>query len=429
MTPIQEQSLPPILKGRDLIAQAQTGSGKTLAFGLGVLTHLHVKTFRIQALLICPTRELASQVAAELRRMARTMHNIKVLELCGGTPMKKQVHSLSHEAHIIVGTPGRLLAHLERGTLSLEHLKTLVLDEADRMLDMGFYDDIAAIIGHAPTPRQTLLFSATFSEDIRTLAERFLHEAVEIDINETVPPAQIEQHFYRCNNTERHDALLKVLEHYQKARIMIFCNTKIACDTVAAALCYNDIDALAIHSDLEQFDRNETLILFANGSCSILVATDVAARGLDIDRVDLVINYELPHDNEVYTHRIGRTGRAGKEGISVSLCQDDEPLLQQITPQTLRALETLPQCHTYTLRAAMTTLFIGGGKKEKLRPGDIVGALTASADITADAIGDITVFDDYTYVALQKPLANTALKLLQEYPVKGRMFRVRHVHL
>ncbi len=426
-TPIQQQSVPLILEGHDLIAQAKTGSGKTVAFGLGVLSNLHVKTFRIQALLICPTRELASQVAQELRHLASAMHNVKILELCGGAPMKKQVHSLSHQAHIVVGTPGRLLAHLERGTLSLKHLNTLVLDEADRMLDMGFYDDIAAIIDTLPTTRQTLLFSATFSDEIRTLAQCFLHQPLEVCLVAKESAPQIEQHFYRYSDSSQNTMLFSLLGHYQKERIIIFCNTKIACDTIADTLYDQGVDVLAMHSDLEQFEREETLTLFANGSCNILVATDVAARGLDIDAVDLVINYELPFEYDVYLHRIGRTGRADKTGISASLCRGNESMLEALAPVTWHHIE--PNTPPYALRAAMSTLFISGGKKEKLRPGDIVGALTAHQEIAADAIGDIRIYDRYTYVAITNALADTALKTLQEGNIKGRNFRVRRLKL
>ncbi len=427
MTPVQQQSLPLILKGHDLIAQAKTGSGKTAAFGLGVLSNLHVKTFRIQALLICPTRELAAQVASELRRLARAMHNVKILELCGGAPMKKQVHSLSHQAHIVVGTPGRLLAHLERGTLSLKHLNTLVLDEADRMLDMGFYDDIAAIIDTLPKKRQTLLFSATFSDEIRTLAQRFLHQPHEVRLVAKESSPQIEQHFYRYSEPSPSILLFSLLGHYQKERIIIFCNTKIACDAIADTLYDQGIDALAMHSDLEQFEREETLTLFANGSCNILVATDVAARGLDIDAVDLVINYELPFEYDVYLHRIGRTGRADKTGISASLCRGNESMLDTLAPVSWH--HVAPNTPPYALRATMSTLFISGGKKEKLRPGDIVGALTANIEIAADAIGDIRIYDRYTYVAIANALADTALTTLQHGNIKGRTFRVRRLKL
>jgi ATP-independent RNA helicase DbpA len=427
MTPIQQESLPLILEGRDLIAQAKTGSGKTLAFGLGVLSNLHVKQFRIQALLICPTRELAAQVAAELRRIARALHNVKILELCGGSPMKAQVHSLSHGAHIIVGTPGRIQAHIDRASLSLEHVTTLVLDEADRMLDMGFYDDIVTIINSVKKERQTLLFSATFSDEIKSLAQSILNDPITVHVKSEAIPNQIDQEFYRCSETSRRSALFLLLGHYQKERIIIFCNTKVACDEIADTLYDSGIDALAIHSDLEQFDRDETLTLFTNGSCNVLVATDVAARGLDIEAVDMVLNYELPFDAEVYVHRIGRTGRAEKEGLAVSLCQGNEDILEAMHVATCKDLDVLDEKKTYKIHSKMRTLFISAGKKDKLRPGDIVGALTAQKSIGAHQIGTIKVHDRYAYVAVENDVAERALQILQTQKIKGREFRVRSI--
>ncbi len=427
MTPIQQESLPPILEGRDVIAQAKTGSGKTLAFGLGVLSNLHVRKFRIQALVICPTRELAGQVAAELRRVARSMHNVKVLELCGGSPMKRQLHSLSHGAHIIVGTPGRLQAHIDKESLNLENVNTLVLDEADRMLDMGFYDDIISIIEVVPAQRQTLLFSATFSQEIKTLAQGILNDPINIHVKSETIPNQIKQVFYNCSDDLRRKALFLVLANYQKERVIIFCNTKIACDEIADKLYDNGIDALAIHSDLEQFDRDETLTLFTNGSCNVLVATDVAARGLDIEAVDMVLNYELPFDIEVYVHRIGRTGRAEKEGLAVSLCSGDEDILDFMDNITCKNLNELDDKADYRVRSKMSTLFISGGKKDKLRPGDIVGALTADKSIAGNQIGNIKVHDKYAYVAVPNEIAKKALNILQTGNIKGREFRVRTI--
>ncbi len=427
MTPIQQESLPPILEGRDVIAQAKTGSGKTLAFGLGVLSNLHVRKFRIQALVICPTRELAGQVAAELRRVARSMHNVKVLELCGGSPMKRQLHSLSHGAHIIVGTPGRLQAHIDKESLNLENVNTLVLDEADRMLDMGFYDDIISIIEAVPAQRQTLLFSATFSQEIKTLAQGILNDPINIHVKSETIPNQIKQVFYNCSDDLRRKALFLVLANYQKERVIIFCNTKIACDEIADKLYDNGIDALAIHSDLEQFDRDETLTLFTNGSCNVLVATDVAARGLDIEAVDMVLNYELPFDIEVYVHRIGRTGRAEKEGLAVSLCGGDEDILNFMDNITCKNLNELDDKADYRVRSKMSTLFISGGKKDKLRPGDIVGALTADKSIAGNQIGNIKVYDKYAYVAVPNEIAKKALNILQTGNIKGREFRVRTI--
>ncbi len=427
MTPIQQESLPLILESRDVIAQAKTGSGKTLAFGLGVLSNLHVKKFRIQALIICPTRELASQVAAELRRIARALHNVKILELCGGSPMKAQIHSLFHGAHIVVGTPGRLQAHIDKESLSLESVNTLVLDEADRMLDMGFYDDIVSIIKAVPAQRQTLLFSATFSQEIKTLAQGILNDPVNIHVKSETIPDQIEQVFYNCSDDLRRKALFLLLANFQKERVIIFCNTKIACDEIADKLYNNGIDALAIHSDLEQFDRDETLTLFTNGSCNVLVATDVAARGLDIEAVDMVLNYELPFDIEVYVHRIGRTGRAEKEGLAVSLCSGDEDILDFVDNITYKSLNELDEKAEYRVRSKMSTLFISGGKKDKLRPGDIVGALTADKSISGNQIGNIKVHDKYAYVAVPNEIAKKALKILQTGNIKGREFRARAI--
>jgi ATP-independent RNA helicase DbpA len=427
MTPIQQESLPIILEGHDVIAQAKTGSGKTLAFGLGVLFNLHVKKFRIQALVICPTRELAGQVAAELRRAARALHNVKILELCGGSPMKAQVHSLFHGAHIVVGTPGRLQAHIDRESLKLENVNTLVLDEADRMLDMGFYDDIVSIIEAVPKQRQTLLFSATFSDEIKTLAQSILNDPVNIHVKSEAIPNQIRQEFYTCSDDLRRKALFILLGHYQKERVIIFCNTKITCDEIADKLYDNGIDALAIHSDLEQFDRDETLTLFTNGSCNVLVATDVAARGLDIEAVDMVVNYELPFDAEVYVHRIGRTGRAEKEGLAVSLCRGDEDVLDTIDMSTCKSLNEIDDKAEYKIHSKMSTLFISAGKKDKLRPGDIVGALTAEKSIAGNQIGTIKVYDRYAYVAVENDVAKKALKILQTQKIKGREFRVRSI--
>lgn len=427
MTPIQAESLPFILEGQDVIAQAKTGSGKTLAFGLGVLSNLHVKKFRIQSLIICPTRELAAQVAAELRRAARALHNVKILELCGGSPMRAQTHSLFHGAHIVVGTPGRLQAHIDKESLNLEHVNTLVLDEADRMLDMGFYDDIVSIINEVPKKRQTLLFSATFSDEIKSLAEGILNEPINIHVKSETIPTQIKQEFYSCSDELRRKALFLLLGNYQKERVIIFCNTKIACDEIADKLYDSGIDALAIHSDLEQFDRDETLTLFTNGSCNVLVATDVAARGLDIEAVDMVVNYELPFDIEVYVHRIGRTGRAEKEGLAVSLCSGDEDILDLMDEFTCKNLDLLDTKAEYKVHSKMSTLFISGGKKDKLRPGDIVGALTADKSIAGNQIGNIKVYDKYAYVAIPNEIAKKALNILQTKNIKGREFRVRSI--
>lgn len=319
MTPIQALSLPAILNQRDVIGQGKTGSGKTAAFGLGVLSNLNVKRFRVQALVLCPTRELADQVAKEIRTLGRGIHNIKVLTLCGGMPMGPQIGSLEHGAHILVGTPGRILDHLEKGRINLEELNTLVLDEADRMLEMGFQDALDAIINAAPKQRQTLLFSATFPEKIEKIAQRIMKSPEMIKVESTHDTSSIAQYFYKVEGTEaRDEALANLLLTYQPESAVVFCNTKKEVQNVADELHHRGFSVIDIHGDLEQRERDQALVQFANKSVSILVATDVAARGLDVDNLDAVFNFELSRDPEVHVHRIGRTGRAGSKGLAFS---------------------------------------------------------------------------------------------------------------
>lgn len=327
MTPIQALSLPAILNQRDVIGQGKTGSGKTAAFGLGVLSNLNVKRFRVQALVLCPTRELADQVAKEIRTLGRGIHNIKVLTLCGGMPMGPQIGSLEHGAHILVGTPGRILDHLEKGRINLEELNTLVLDEADRMLEMGFQDALDAIINAAPKQRQTLLFSATFPEKIEKIAQRIMKLPEMIKVESTHDTSSIAQYFYKVEGTEaRDEALANLLLTYQPESAVVFCNTKKEVQNVADELHHRGFSVIDIHGDLEQRERDQALVQFANKSVSILVATDVAARGLDVDNLDAVFNFELSRDPEVHVHRIGRTGRAGSKGLAFSFFGEKDGL-------------------------------------------------------------------------------------------------------
>ena len=324
MTPIQAATLPLILDRRDLIAQAKTGSGKTAAFGIGILQRLNPTWFAIQALVICPTRELADQVANELRRLARYADNTKILTLCGGAPMRPQIASLEHGAHIVVGTPGRLRDHLGRGSIDLSTLQTLVLDEADRMIDMGFYEEIAGIVSACPAHRQTLLFSATYPDDIRTSSAPFLREPTEITVEAQHDDSRIEQRFYEVGYDQRNAAVALLLNHYKPTSTIAFCNTKIHCRELADELQARGFSALALYGELEQRERDEILVLFANGSCSVLVATDVAARGLDIQTLEAVINVDVSKDTEVHIHRVGRTGRGSARGLALSLCAPNE---------------------------------------------------------------------------------------------------------
>ncbi|PSW18009.1 ATP-dependent RNA helicase DbpA [Photobacterium sanctipauli] len=434
MTPIQAQSLPHILAGKDVIAQGKTGSGKTAAFGLGLLDHLNVKRFRIQSLVLCPTRELADQVAKEIRKLARAIHNIKVLTLCGGMPFGPQIGSLEHGAHIIVGTPGRVEEHLRKGFLSLDDLNLLVLDEADRMLEMGFQDALDAITDAAPVDRQTLLFSATYPKQIESIASRIMHKPVMVKVESTHDSSSIDQHFYKVEtNDDRMTALRLLLSQHRPESTVVFCNTKREAQEVADDLERYGFSALALHGDLEQRERDQTLVRFANKSASVLVATDVAARGLDIDALDCVINYHVARDTEVHVHRIGRTGRAGSRGIACSFFSDKEhykiALLEDYLDKTIEG-EELPPLHLLdqpTHRPSMVTLQIGGGKKQKVRPGDILGALTGENGIRGDQVGKINVFAMTAFVAVKSDVARFALKKLENGKLKGRSFRVRQV--
>ena len=432
MTPIQAQSLPHILDGKDVIAQGQTGSGKTAAFSLGLLQKLDVKRFRVQSLVLCPTRELADQVAKEIRKLARTIHNIKVLTLCGGMPFGPQVGSLEHGAHVIVGTPGRVEDHLRRGTLKLDNATTLVLDEADRMLDMGFQEALDAIIEYIPSQRQTLLFSATYPEQIKSIAERIMIHPVVVQAASSHDNSSIQQYLYKVDDdVDRLTALRLLLLQYHPESAVVFCNTKQETQEVADELRSFHFSAVALHGDMEQRDRDQTLIRFANKSASILVATDVAARGLDIEALDAVINYHIARELEVHVHRIGRTGRAGSKGIACTLYNEKDAYrvarLEAFLGQTIdvKPLPPFSLLEKPIYKASMTTLQIDGGKKQKLRPGDILGALTGTNGIDGTQVGKIQISDNVAYVAVSRDAAKSALKKLQEGKLKGRSFRVR----
>jgi ATP-independent RNA helicase DbpA len=434
MTPVQARALPPILDGKDVIAQARTGSGKTAAFGLGLLQKLDVATFRVQSLVLCPTRELADQVAKELRRLARAVHNIKILNLCGGMPIGPQIGSLEHGAHVVVGTPGRIEDHLRKNTLDLSQVNLLVLDEADRMLDMGFQQSLDAILARVPAERQTLLFSATYPDQIRDLARRGMKNPVTVTVDTTHDSASIRQHFYRFElNKHRMAALRLLLLKFRPDSALVFCNTRVETEEVADELRSHGFNAIALHGDLEQRARDQALVRFANKSASILVATDVAARGLDIDDLDAVINYHIARDPEVHVHRIGRTGRAGKKGKALTLFSEKESFRAErlgdylgypIEPEPLPPYSLLEKPG---YKPAMVTLQIDGGKKQKVRPGDILGALTGPEGIAGKQVGKIDIFENCAYVAVSRDAAKPALKKLVEGKLKGRSFRARRI--
>jgi len=433
MTPIQAASLPIALAGHDLIAQAKTGSGKTAAFALPLLAKIDPRLFSVQALVLCPTRELADQVTQEIRRIARAEDNIKILTLCGGSPMRPQIASLEHGCHIAVGTPGRIMDHLERGTLPLTALKTLVLDEADRMLDMGFFDDIVAVVKQCPKDRQTLLFSATYPEGIAKLSQQFLRKPQEVKLTEQHTNSKIKQRFYEVHDNERLHAVGQLLDHYQPVSTLAFCNTKQQCRDLLDVLVAQGFNALALHGELEQRERDQVLVQFANRSCSVLVATDVAARGLDITQLEAVINVDVTQDPEIHVHRIGRTGRADQEGWALSLASMNEMARVSSIEQAQKKevewhkLSELTPATPGHLQPPMATLQILGGRKEKIRPGDVLGALTGDAGFECSQIGKINVTDMVTYVAVARDIADQAVKKLSAGKVKGKKVKVRRI--
>ena len=438
MTSIQAQSLPSILSGKDVIAQGHTGSGKTVAFGLGLISQLDTKNFNTQALVLCPTRELAEQVSTEIRKLARAIPNVKVITLYGGTPLRPQAESLTKGVHIVVGTPGRIEDHIGKQTLNLNDLKTLVLDEADRMLDMGFQQTLDTIIEELPENRQTLLFSAAFSGEIKKIAKTVTQNPTSASVTPDQDSVRVDQHFYQVHDDQHRQLALESLLLQRQSldqanSTVVFCNTRKDAQSVAGKLKSAGFSAAALHGDMEQKDRDQTLIRFSNKSILILVATDVAARGLDIDKLDLVVNFHLARELDVYVHRIGRTGRAGAKGTAYSLFNKQEQFrLDQLSAylkqdNIISELPPVAQLEQTPNRAPMSTIRIDGGKKQKIRPGDIVGALTQHEDINGNQLGKIQVSDNWSYVAIERGIAKTGLNTLLNGKLKGKSFRAKLV--
>lgn len=432
MTPIQAQSLPLMLEKKDVVAQAKTGSGKTAAFGLALLHHLNTEVFSVQALVLCPTRELAEQVTQVLRRLARLMPNVKILNLSGGLPMRPQVDSLKHGAHIIVGTPGRVQKHLDKESLSLAKLQTLVLDEADRMLDMGFIDAIKQVLTFCPRKRQTLLFSATYSPGIKQLVHAFMNEPVHVIVEEVNPVLDIEQAFYELTHpSQKCDLLKTILLSYQPTSTLIFCNTKEQTTVLSDTLRREGFSAIALNGDMEQVERDVAMIRFSNQSCSILVATDVAARGLDIKDLPLVINFDVAFEQDVHIHRIGRTGRAGSKGLALTLTlpADAERLctIERLSNQPLiwKNASELSTNHSKMPTPTMVTVCINAGRKDKIRPGDVLGCLTKDAGLSGDSIGKIAITNNSSYVAIHQNQVQKAMVYFKNGMLKGRKVMAR----
>lgn len=440
-TPIQAKCIPLLLGGNDLIGQSQTGSGKTAAFSLPILEKIALDRKQIQALVLCPTRELCAQVAREIRRLARRHAGLQVLVLSGGVPIGPQFASLEKGAHLVVGTPGRVLDHLRRNSLDLSGVKTVVLDEADRMLEMGFQEDMEKILSRTPPARQTVLFSATFPKKIESLSRSYQKNPARVTVegkSQTVE--SIRQLVFKAEKEDRMKGLLWIIEQNKPDSVIVFCNFKATVIELADELVRTGASVGALHGDLEQPQRDRVMAQFRNKSIKILIATDVAARGIDVEALDLVVNYELPLQAEVYVHRVGRTGRAGKAGLAVSLCSPREEAkirtiedyagvtLQRKTLASRSTLDSPKLIESVQTDAEMRTLFIGGGRKDKMRPGDILGALTGEAGgLKSTEIGKIEIHDRFSYVAVSAKVANLVLSRLRNGRIKGKKFRVEAV--
>ncbi len=423
-TPIQERGIPLIIKGKDVVAKAKTGSGKTLAFALPLILKLDKEEYFPQALIIAPTRELSEQIAMECRRLAQYKKDVKIVTLYGGTSLTKQVASLEKGADILIGTPGRLLDHFSRQTIHLDKIKTLILDEADRMLDMGFADDILKLVSNLPKERQSLLFSATYPDNIDKLTKIILKNPIEIKIESKQEKIDVDEYVYSVD--EKDKALVITLQHFQPSLAIIFCNTKAKTVEVSSILNKKGFDVATLNGDLEQYERQEMLLQFANGSLPILVATDLASRGLDIKDVDIVINYDIPMKSEDYTHRIGRTARANKSGVAISLC-DEYGLtkLSEIQPQLkAKTINELRPNKNFYLQSSVATLCIDGGKKKKIRAGDILGTLCKDIGIENRLIGKINVYATHSYVAIDKSVISKAFNGLKNGKIKGKKLRI-----
>lgn len=428
MTQVQDLALPPALRGEDLIVQAHTGSGKTLVFALTIIQKLDLEQGDAQAVVLCPTRELASQVAEVIRKVARAYPSIKVSLLCGGTSISRQVESLSHGTHIIVGTPGRIEDLIDRGALMLDDVKILVLDEADKMMDMGFYDSLSAIANACPLKRQTLMFSATYSPELLERTEGFLISPQMIKAVDEQKP-EIKQSFYLVEDKDRAQAIVSLLNTYLPLSTLAFCNTRDDCEILQRQLQRAGVVSHVLHGQMEQREREDVIIQFANNSSSVLVATDVAARGLDIKELDLVINVQISPNADTHIHRIGRTGRQGAEGHAITFVSKDELFrkkrIEEVLGDEFELLSAPPVFQgRQNLKPPMQTITIRGGKKDKLRAGDILGSLTKNMGLTIEQVGKITIHDFVSFVAVDRKIAQQLAQRWQQETIKGKRRKI-----
>jgi len=435
MTPIQAQSIPPLMAGKDVIGQSRTGSGKTAAFTIPLLEKIRTDVRIIQGLIICPTRELCQQVAREVRKLGRYKKDLRVVILSGGHPLYLDKRALEHGAQLLVGTPGRIIDHIERQTIDLSEMKVVVLDEADRMLDMGFRDAMEKILSKTPASRQTALFSATFPVTIEGMSKRFQKNPVRVTVETPATEMpEIEQLSFKAMPENKAQVLLTVLKGRPLESVLVFCNLKVTVNELVETLNKAGFAADKLHGDLEQHERERVMAKFRNHSTRILVATDVAARGIDVAGLDAVVNFDLPSDPEQYVHRIGRTGRAGAKGLAISLVTPvesyklrriEEATQMQLTAQDIASLKK-PAAKEKAI-SKMDTISIAGGRKDKLRPGDILGALTGDMKVKGDLIGKIEILDRVSFVALDHTVARDALSRLRDGKIKGKRFIVNLV--
>ncbi|QCR22010.1 DEAD/DEAH box helicase [Pontibacter sp. SGAir0037] len=428
-TAIQEAAIPAILDGADVAGQAETGSGKTAAYGLPLLHRLDANLEQVQALIVVPTRELALQVRQELKQFAKLMPNLKISSFYGGHAFSQERASLAHPPQVLVGTPGRLTDHLNRNTLNLAHVQQLVLDEADKLLEMGFEEELDQVIAALPRKRQTILFSATMPEGVKELISASLKAPKFIKATATTVPDQVKFVGLKVEQADRQEVLVKLLQQQSGSGTVVFTNTRAATDEVTAFVQAHGLSVKALHGGMEQRDRDQTMTLFRNGSVAILVATDVAARGLDIDALHAIIHYELPDDKAAYLHRSGRTGRAGRNGTVYTLATPKGE--QKLRDWELVRMDewldagTLSAAHTQQAsEPRFATIYIQAGRKDKISPRDIVGALIAEAGLEAGQIGKIEVQDKSSYVAVPEKESREIVKLLSNGKIKGRKFRV-----
>lgn len=449
-TEIQEKVIPLILSGKDIIGKSQTGSGKTAAFGIPICENIDVENRNPQALILTPTRELCVQIKEDIKNIGR-FKKIRCAAVFGKNPMHLQVKELKQRVHVVVGTPGRTMDHINKGTLNLQDVRYLIIDEADKMLNMGFIDQVEDIIREVPKDRVTLLFSATMPEEIRSLCHNYMANPIDIEIAPKIDLAKtIVQSCYEIFENDKTELLKDIIYMENPQSSIIFCNTKDKVDNIFLELKKEGFSCNKLHGGLLQEDRLRVMDSFKNGEFVFLCATDVAARGIDVDSLDLIVNYDVPFEKESYLHRIGRTGRAGKTGAAITfaspyemryLDEIEQYISYEIPRKTIPNREEIERLkeeyinapivkHTQKISKStivskdITKIYINAGKKKKMRPGDIVGSITSIEGITSDDIGIIDISDNFSYVDILNDKGTLVITALKQMKIKGKTHRI-----